>query len=1000
MADQDVNIRFRSSADTRGAKEAARSISDVERELNDAKKAFRGAAAGSKEFTAAADRIKHLNNEIGKVSKSTGRLGRRGDAGRAALEFSRAFEDAQYGVRGVLNNIPILVASLGGGAGLAGVISIAAVAGSQLWERLRGGATDSKQSIEEYKEAFEKTMDAFKSRRERDEKDRKSALEDDAQVLKERLEGDTDQQGESAFQIRIRAAQEEADILLEIARERIKIENLAHLAANSAGADALKYAESREAAVQRIAELEKSMAESKRRERMALARTQVAEAFNSLGATRAAMLAGQDELAQVQGEFAPYDNKARTLRQERLAQRASNLDELATIQQRLKRAQSPGIAAALGARQEQLQSELPALGKPSKEEEEAKAKAAELQKSVDAATADFEQLAESARMAQRAFDQAAQSVERLQETQEQEQTMSWTIKGETGAALDAVERPLAAINATSATLTLASLESDRLEWIAATDDATGSGTVIPDAGQLVELYHDGTRRFRGTVTIPRMQTRQATITAEGPWWWLSRSALTSAQEDQEGGIKDRPSFVFPTQDVQTSISALIERAIEAGAPIQLGTVDPMFSFPRVTLSQMSFAQALAELLRIVPDAVAWFDYSVDGLPALNVSRRPSMPSTTYDLGTDQIEDFDVFPRLDLEVRSVQVDSVTRNESTGRTQWATQTDGDSIPGKTQVVVVSGPEVTEILPPDPDDSVELISAALPAGISISSLSTSSSHSATSIPDPIRSYVLNNDPNVSLLINEIGGSSFETGCHVSNGGRYLVSAIAGSGNGAYGIFLDKPRLNSNADLSGLYLVTNQTEIPDWLATENGFTVERATMSGTVRFTRIITTGDPSYWEEAKKRAYDNYKGYRYLTSSQQWQYNAFFAFSVPCVLINQEFATATTVHRKSSFEYVQPPSGLAANLRIAQGWIPYEGRIRTVSDQVDGRSLMGSTVNIGGGPSSYATMKALPKRISYEIQRGRTTVHLGAPARVDFGTLANRFRRSPQDNITYIE
>jgi hypothetical protein len=47
--------------------------------------------------------------------------------GQSALEASRAIEDLQYGIGGVLNNIPSLVMSLGGSAGVAGALSVAAV---------------------------------------------------------------------------------------------------------------------------------------------------------------------------------------------------------------------------------------------------------------------------------------------------------------------------------------------------------------------------------------------------------------------------------------------------------------------------------------------------------------------------------------------------------------------------------------------------------------------------------------------------------------------------------------------------------------------------------------------------------------------------------------------------------------------------------------------------------------------------------------------------------
>lgn len=60
------------------------------------------------------------------------------DMGRAALEVSRAVEDAQYGIAGVLNNLPGLVMMLGGGAGLAGALSLAVVGATQLVKHLGG----------------------------------------------------------------------------------------------------------------------------------------------------------------------------------------------------------------------------------------------------------------------------------------------------------------------------------------------------------------------------------------------------------------------------------------------------------------------------------------------------------------------------------------------------------------------------------------------------------------------------------------------------------------------------------------------------------------------------------------------------------------------------------------------------------------------------------------------------------------------------------------------
>jgi hypothetical protein len=55
--------------------------------------------------------------------------------GMATLEASRAIEDLQFGLVGVINNIPGLVMSLGGSAGLIGIIGLSTVASYQLYKR-------------------------------------------------------------------------------------------------------------------------------------------------------------------------------------------------------------------------------------------------------------------------------------------------------------------------------------------------------------------------------------------------------------------------------------------------------------------------------------------------------------------------------------------------------------------------------------------------------------------------------------------------------------------------------------------------------------------------------------------------------------------------------------------------------------------------------------------------------------------------------------------------
>lgn len=101
--------------------------------------------------------------ELRRQYENAGRGGRNGALG--VLAFSQALEDSQYGIRGVLNNIPQMVMNFGGGAGLAGAISMAAVAGVVLYPvlaRLYGAADNDvlKKAREEWGKIFAEGLKA------------------------------------------------------------------------------------------------------------------------------------------------------------------------------------------------------------------------------------------------------------------------------------------------------------------------------------------------------------------------------------------------------------------------------------------------------------------------------------------------------------------------------------------------------------------------------------------------------------------------------------------------------------------------------------------------------------------------------------------------------------------------------------------------------------------------------------------------------------------------
>lgn len=67
-------------------------------------------------------------------------LGKGGGAAMGLMQLGNAVDDIQYGFRAIVNNIPGIVMGLGGGAGVAGAVGIAAVAVNQLinhWDDLK-----------------------------------------------------------------------------------------------------------------------------------------------------------------------------------------------------------------------------------------------------------------------------------------------------------------------------------------------------------------------------------------------------------------------------------------------------------------------------------------------------------------------------------------------------------------------------------------------------------------------------------------------------------------------------------------------------------------------------------------------------------------------------------------------------------------------------------------------------------------------------------------------
>lgn len=259
----------------------------------------------------------------------------------------------------------------------------------------------------------------------------------------------------------------------------------------------------------------------------------------------------------------------------------------------------------------------------------------------------------------------------------------WTIEGEAGKALDATARELETlkIDLSSCRLSMGNLAPQLFTCQQRIDAIDLTGETVPEQGQEVSLWHDAgtnTRAFVGTLVRRRaahgsggssMRWRVA-----GPDWWLRKVMLTGESADQAGDSTNRTEFKIAEGTVGAGVTAILNRAITLGlTQIAVGTIDAGYKIPSQTLPNKSCWDALAEVMRMMPDAIAWIDYSVVGTPTFNVTRRGSASVITYAVGTANLQDIAAESQFELKVTGVDLKHVER-DSKRRTRYREQLSG--------------------------------------------------------------------------------------------------------------------------------------------------------------------------------------------------------------------------------------------------------------------------------------------------------------------------------------
>ena len=549
----------------------------------------------------------------------------------------------------------------------------------------------------------------------------------------------------------------------------------------------------------------------------------------------------------------------------------------------------------------------------------------------------------------------------------------WTIEGEENKALGLGERPTPEV-AQNMVITYESLQPDVLSWTVTGQRPDLADLTLPELGERLILRRAGEGRFSGIVTaIPVMVSGSGTtvsITAEGPDWWLENTPLTDLLQDDSGEESDRPVFTFEKGDLIGHIERLFSRAKTLGLPVDLGGLEACYEVPKMTLNGGSFLSALTALLRVVPDAITWWDYRGE-TPLFRLSRRSTAESLDLVYGQAPFVSASLRPRLGLEAEEVAV-NWTERAIDGTLRFKSQKAGESSIGTRQTLLTSAASIADILPPDPIEGINLTSG------------------------PMRDNLLEIDTLQEVWPFWNAWQSRHTGIDAvlrlwQDGQGASVSYNRGMAPEYYQE--SGERVTSASDLSDV-IFTPLSSIPSWLIDVVPY--EEVNLRGTVYIEATTGPGEFPEWLGDAINA-------GVTVSTQQvtgggLNYFIFYDLDVQLAAIQAESGSFDDRRfwQPLAYQYNTPPAEFAQNLLAAQSYTPYQGTLLLTEADAGSSDPRGKVVNIKGAVPEWEAMRALVQGVSVTLSDGSQSIRLGSPQSLSLTDIVTRQRVSPQDNV----
>jgi hypothetical protein len=553
----------------------------------------------------------------------------------------------------------------------------------------------------------------------------------------------------------------------------------------------------------------------------------------------------------------------------------------------------------------------------------------------------------------------------------------WTIAGEAGKAINATVRTLPALRIQGLMVNFESLADDTMVWDVWLKNESEINTYVPEWGQKMSLFLNGDRYFIGHVTgrQPRFSAGRwgYTITVSGPWYFLREISIQSETADQSGTAAQRAMFLFPTGSVTDHLATLLSAAIDAGVPVQIGSLATSFAVPRLSLREMSFGEAIAELMRWLADGLVFIDYSGSGAPSVVMQRRPTASTLTIDPEDLATAELSVKPRIDLQVSSVSIKFAKRATVDNKRVslydvFETEPASTPLPSR-QIITSTGPELDTWLPADFTDSVVVQSSPFMGNLG---------RALSQWHDLLAAGGINN---LAVYSSALSDTAVGITTHWPKDPLIIITDSEGN----------------PVDTDDFPYYLTQGDIREWFA-KDGIESVRARVTATVAESVVqATTAEapemPQWARIVGARTTSHFVIDNDLLAVRYvWQ--ASVSTVVP--LVKRLWNSPTTLIRKEDWGWLNPPADLAENLLATQNWLPYEGTIPLATDEIPLENPVGSALNVANWVPETAAMRAMISGATIRPATGQITYRIGAPARHSYRDLVNRFRQSGADNI----